>query len=413
MFNTSKFVGRTVVITGASRGIGREIALKLAKDGANIVIAAKTTTAHPKLPGTIYTVAEEIEKLGGKALPCVVDVRHEDSVKSCVESTVKEFGGIDILVNNASAISLTNTEDTDLKRYDLMHSINTRGTYLMTKTCLPYLKQGSNPHVLNISPPLLMDAQWFSNHVAYTMAKYGMSMCVLGQHEEFRQFGVAVNALWPLTAIWTAAMKMLSHKGGEAGCRKPEIMADAAYAVLSKNSRDYTGNFAIDEDVLRAEGVTNFDKYACVPGAPLTPDFFIPAEHYESMFTKPKPRQEIRASHEKAVVAEEVNRVLKSMKDLLSNEIVKRVGFVYHFTLTGDVSKEITLDLKNGAGTISEGQRNNANVHFTVPATDFVKIFTGHLKPTTAFMTKTLKISGDMSAAMKLESFLAKWKRGN
>ncbi|CAD6197869.1 unnamed protein product [Caenorhabditis auriculariae] len=266
--NTGKFAGKTILITGASRGIGKEIGLKLAKDGANIVIAAKTASPHPKLPGTIYTAAEEIEKAGGKALPCIVDVRDEASVKSAVEHAAQKFGGIDILVNNASAISLTNTESTDMKRYDLMHSINTRGTYLMTKTCLPYLKKGSNPHVLNISPPLLMEPRWFGNHVAYTMAKYGMSMCVLGQHEEFRDFGIAVNALWPLTGVWTAAMEMLSKgsEDGSKGNRKPEIMADAAYVLLSKNSKEYTGNFVIDQDILTEAGVTDFKPYECVPG---------------------------------------------------------------------------------------------------------------------------------------------------
>lgn len=324
-------MGKTVLITGASRGIGKEIALKLAKDGANIVVAAKTATAHPKLPGTIYTAAEEIEKVGGKALPYIVDVRDEASVKASVEEAVKKFGGIDILVNNASAISLTDTENTEMKRYDLMHSINTRGTFLMTKTCLPYLKQGKNPHVLNISPPLLMETRWFSNHVAYTMAKYGMSMCVLGHHEEFRPHGIAVNALWPLTAIWTAAMEMLSEKGGEAGSRKPAIMADAAYAVLSKNSKDYSGQFLIDEDVLKAEGVTDFEKYACVPGAPLMPDFFIPSGTYDSKFAFGGGKK--KKEHVAGVVEEEIKMVFNKAKPLLTEDVVKKIGKTYHFVL--------------------------------------------------------------------------------
>ncbi|CAI2354683.1 unnamed protein product [Caenorhabditis sp. 36 PRJEB53466] len=279
--NTGFFAGKTVFISGASRGIGKEIALKLAKDGANIVIAAKTATAHPKLPGTIYTAAAEIEKAGGKALPCVVDVRDEAAVQAAVDAAVQKFGGIDILINNASAISLTNTEETDMKRYDLMHSINTRGTYLLTKLCLPHLKKGKNPHVLNISPPLLMEPRWFGQHVGYTMAKFGMSMCVLGHHEEFRPYGIAVNALWPLTSIWTSAMEMLSQGGGEAGNRKATIMADSAYAILSKDSKKFTGNFLIDEEFLRGVGVTDFKQYECVPGAPLLPDFFIPNGSYE------------------------------------------------------------------------------------------------------------------------------------
>ncbi|CAB3404754.1 unnamed protein product [Caenorhabditis bovis] len=406
MFNTGKFVGRTALITGASRGIGKEIALKLAKDGANIVIAAKTATAHPKLPGTIYTAAEEIEKAGGKALPCIVDVRDETSVKKAVEDAVKKFGGIDILINNASAISLTNTEDTEMKRYDLMHSINTRGTYLMTKTCLPYLKQGKNPHVLNISPPLLMEPRWFSNHVAYTMAKYGMSMCVLGHHEEFKPYGIAVNALWPLTAIWTAAMEMLSNKEGEAGSRKPEIMADAAYAILSKNSKDFTGQFLIDQDVLRAEGVTDFDRYACVPGHELMPDFFIPGK-YDAHFGFGK-KSSSKKNHEKAVIKEEITQVLESVKSILNAEIVKSVGTVYTFELTGENPRRITVDLKNGTGAIFEGASDKATVTMTMADSDFAPLFQGKLKPSAAFMAKKLKISGDLSAALKLENVLKK-----
>uniref|UniRef100_A0A8R1HR79 Hydroxysteroid dehydrogenase-like protein 2 n=2 Tax=Caenorhabditis japonica TaxID=281687 RepID=A0A8R1HR79_CAEJA len=408
MFNTGKFVGKTVLITGASRGIGKEIGLKLAQDGANIVIAAKTATANAKLPGTIYTAAEEIEKAGGKALPCIVDVRDESSVKSAVEDAVKKFGGIDILINNASAISLTGTEDTTMKRYDLMHSINTRGTYLMTKSCLPYLKQGKNPHVLNISPPLLMETRWFSNHVAYTMAKFGMSMCVLGHHEEFRPHGIAVNALWPVTTIWTAAMEMLSDKGGEAGCRKPAIMADAAYAVLSKNSKDFTGQFLIDEDVLRAEGVTDFDRYACVPGATLMPDFFIPAGTYDAKFASGQTRK----VHEKAVIDEEIKQVFTSVKSLLNAEVVKKIGYVFEFELTdakGQTSRSITLDLKNGEGSLVDKKTTDSpDVKFTLAAEDFSPLFTGKLRPSTALMTKKLKIAGDLPGAMKLEGLLRK-----
>ncbi|KAJ1351417.1 hypothetical protein KIN20_007414 [Parelaphostrongylus tenuis] len=409
MFNSGKFCGRTIMITGASRGIGKEIALKLAKDGANIVVAAKTSTPHPKLPGTIYTAAEEIEKAGGKALPCVVDVRDEASVQNAVEKAVKTFGGIDILVNNASAISLTNTEETQMKRYDLMHSINTRGTYLMSKLCLPYLKQGKNPHILNISPPLLMEARWFSNHVAYTMAKYGMSMCVLGMHEEFRPYGIAVNALWPLTMIWTAATDMLSGGSGAAGSRKPEIMADAAYAMLSKNSRDYTGNFAIDEDVLRAEGVTDFKKYAVDPDTPLSADFFIPnIENYPQTFLQSPERQKSIDSLKKVAVEEDITNVLANMKSIVSRELVEKLSAVYEFTLTGDKERKIVLDLKSGDGSISEKSDDNADVKFTLAATDFAPLFTGKLTPTNAFMARKLKIKGDMTKALILESLLKK-----
>ncbi|HEX7045545.1 MAG TPA: NAD(P)-dependent oxidoreductase [Burkholderiales bacterium] len=268
--------GKTLFITGASRGIGLAIGLRAARDGANVAIAAKTTEPHPKLPGTIYTAAKEIEAAGGRALPLAVDIRFEDQIAAAVDRTVATFGGIDILVNNASAIFLAGTVDTPMKRFDLMHQINTRGTFACSQACIPHLKRAENPHILNLSPPLNMDARWFAPHLAYTMAKYGMSMCVLGMSEELRRDGIAVNALWPRTPIETAAVRNLL--GGEAtirGSRKPEIVADAAYAILTKDSRSCTGNFFIDEEVLRAEGVTDFEQYACVPGAPLLQDFFL------------------------------------------------------------------------------------------------------------------------------------------
>ncbi len=268
--------GKTLFITGASRGIGLAIGERAAKDGANVVVAAKTAEPDPRLPGTIYTAAESIEKAGGKALACVVDIRFEDQVRAAVEKAVATFGGIDILINNASAIHLSPTLETPMKRYDLMHGINTRGTFLTSQVCLPYLLKAENPHILNISPPLSMEARWFAPHVAYTMAKYGMSMCVLGMAEEFKAQGVAVNALWPRTAIATAAVKNLL--GGDEsirGCRTPEIMADAAHAILTTPSRERTGRFLVDDEVLLAAGVTNLDKYAVTPGAPLLPDFFI------------------------------------------------------------------------------------------------------------------------------------------
>jgi citronellol/citronellal dehydrogenase len=268
--------GKTLFITGASRGIGLAIALRAARDGANIAIAAKTTDPHPKLPGTIYSAAEEIEKAGGKALPCVVDIRDENQIAAAVAKTVETFGGIDILVNNASAISLTGTLATPMKRYDLMHGVNVRGTFACSQACIPHLKKAANPHILNNSPPLNVEARWFAPHVAYTMAKFGMSLCALGMAEELRKDGIAVNTIWPRTVIATAAVQNLL--GGDAavrGSRKPEIMADAAYAILTKPSREFTGNFCIDDDILRREGVTDFSKYQLVPGAELIPDFFV------------------------------------------------------------------------------------------------------------------------------------------
>jgi citronellol/citronellal dehydrogenase len=268
--------GKTIFITGASRGIGKAIGLRAARDGANIVVAAKTAEPHPKLDGTVHTAVKEFEAAGGRALACLTDIRFEDQVQAAVNRAVETFGSIDILVNNASAIHLSGTIDTPMKRYDLMHSINTRGTFLTSKICLPHLLKAANPHILNISPPLSMQPQWFAPHVAYTMAKYGMSMCVLGMAAEFKEQGVAVNALWPRTVIATAAVQNLL--GGDEvirHCRKPDIMSDAAYAILARNSHECSGNFFIDEDVLRASGVTNFDHYAVEMGMELKSDIFI------------------------------------------------------------------------------------------------------------------------------------------
>jgi citronellol/citronellal dehydrogenase len=267
---------KTLFITGASRGIGLAIALRAARDGANVVVAAKTTEPHPKLPGTIYTAAEEIEKAGGKALPIALDIRDDAAVQAAAKQAAETFGGIDILVNNASAINLTGTLATPMKRFDLMFGVNVRGTYCCSQACLPYLKKAANPHILTLSPPLNMKPRWFRDHVAYTMAKYGMSMCVLGMAEEFRADGVAVNALWPRTVIATAAVAMLGDLVKPENCRKPEIVAEAAYAVLNRDSRRHTGNFYIDEEVLAAEGVRDLDRYAVVPGSKrLFPDLFL------------------------------------------------------------------------------------------------------------------------------------------
>jgi citronellol/citronellal dehydrogenase len=271
--------GRTVFVTGGSRGIGLAIAKRCAADGANLVIAAKTAEANPKLPGTIHTAAAEIEAAGGACLPLQADIRDERQVTAAVAAAVERFGGIDVVVNNASAISLTNTGATPIRRFDLMMSVNARGTYLVTQACLPHLERsaaaGRNPHVLTLSPPLNMDAKWFAPHLAYTMAKYGMSMCVLGHAEEFRPLGIAVNALWPRTAIDTAALRMIP--GIEpAHCRTAGIMADAAYAVLTSDGAATTGNFFIDDEVLSAAGITDFDRYSVVPGSrTLMPDLFL------------------------------------------------------------------------------------------------------------------------------------------
>ena len=273
----TNLTNKTLFISGASRGIGLAIAKRAAKDGANIILAAKTAEPHPKLPGTIYTAAEEVEEAGGKAFPVLCDVRFEDQLEDAVKKGAEHFGGIDICVNNASAIQLTNTLQTDMKRYDLMNQINARGTFLTSKKCLPFLLKAENPHILNLPPPLDMNPKWFANSVAYSIAKFGMSLCVLGMAEEFKEQGVAVNALWPRTAIATAAVKNIL--GGDETVkvsRTPEIMADAAYVILTKGSKDFTGNFCIDDNLLADNGVKDFSKYAEVPFAQLAPDFFVP-----------------------------------------------------------------------------------------------------------------------------------------
>ena len=267
---------RTLFITGASRGIGLAIALRAARDGANVVVAAKTAEPHPKLPGTIHTAARAIEEAGGRPLPLTLDVRDEAAVATAVEKAAATFGGIDILVNNASAISLTGTLETPVRIYDRMMTVNARGTFVCSQACLPHLKRSANPHILNLSPPLNLDARWFAPHVAYTMAKYGMSLCVLGMAREFAADGIAVNALWPRTAIATAAIEFaIGSQEMLRFCRKPEIVADAAYAILTRASRELTGQFLIDDEVLAAAGVTDFERYQVEPGAPLALDFFL------------------------------------------------------------------------------------------------------------------------------------------
>lgn len=270
------FKGKTVFITGSTRGIGKAIALRLASEGANIVITGKTVSPHPKLEGTIYDTAKEIESVGGSALALELDVRFEESVEQAIQATVSRFGGIDLLVNNASAINLSGTENLSMKRFDLMHQVNVRGTYMVSKYAVPHLRKAENPHILNLSPPLNFDAKWFAPHLGYSMAKYGMSLCVLGMSEELKQDKIAVNALWPRTTIATAAVRNLL--GGEEivkRSRKPEIVADAASYILAKNSSEVTGNFFIDEDVLLAEGIKDLSIYEVTPGADLIPDFFL------------------------------------------------------------------------------------------------------------------------------------------
>ncbi|NXE82853.1 HSDL2 protein, partial [Cochlearius cochlearius] len=390
-----KLAGCTLFITGASRGIGKAIALKAAKDGANIVIAAKTAEPHPTLPGTIYTAAAEIEAAGGKALPCVVNVREEQQIINAVEKAVKTFGGIDILVNNASAISLTGTLETETKKVNLMMDVNVRGTYLTSKTCLPHLRKSRNPHILNLSPPMNLNPMWFKNHCAYTISKYGMSMCVLGMAEEFKG-EVAVNALWPKTAIHTAAMDMLGGSGIEKQCRKTDILADAAYCILTK-PKSFTGHFIIDEVLLREEGVKDFDVYAIAPGA------------------SQAPKEEKKASgsqHEgpggaKATAESAVAETFRVIQGAMSEEYVRTTQGVFQFELSGDEGGTWYIDLKTKGGSAGFGKPPvTADVVMSMSSADFVKMFTGKLKPTMAFMSGKLRIKGNMALAIKLEKML-------
>lgn len=270
------FKNKTVIVTGASRGIGKAISLALAKEGANIIVAAKSIEENPKLGGTIFSAAREIEEAGGKALPIQCDIRFEDQIENVIQKTIEKFGSIDVVINNASAISLTTTEQTEAKRFDLMFDINVRGTFLFTKACIPHLKKSSNPHILTLSPPLNLDPKWFGGHVAYTITKYNMSMMTIGWAKEFSKYKIAANSLWPRTTIATAAIKNLL--GGDAlikMSRTPEILADAAYHILKQPSAECTGNLFIDEDILAKEGITDLDKYAVTPGGKLYNDLFI------------------------------------------------------------------------------------------------------------------------------------------
>uniref|UniRef100_A0A671P677 Hydroxysteroid dehydrogenase-like protein 2 n=1 Tax=Sinocyclocheilus anshuiensis TaxID=1608454 RepID=A0A671P677_9TELE len=438
--NTGKLGGCTIFITGASRGIGKAIALKAARDGANVVIAAKTADPHPKLPGTIYTAAAEIEAAGGKALPCIVDVRDEKQINEAVEQAVEKFGGelqhlkcliflalrwviicplssvvlltgIDILVNNASAINLTGTLETPMKKVDLMLGINLRGTYLTSKLCIPHLLKSKNPHILNLSPPINLNPIWFKNHTAYTMAKYGMSMCVLGMAEEFKG-SIAVNALWPKTAIQTAAMDMLGGSGIGKQCRKVEIMADAAYAILKKPT-SFTGQFVIDEDILKKEGIKEFDVYAVEPGHPLLPDFFLDQqpEDLAKQMEEHGATPAFKSGKADSAATGPISDMFNIIRGILSPDIVKTTGAVYRFDLSGEHAGVWYIDLKNDAGSAGSGDPPaKADVVMTLDSADFIKMFGGRLKPTMAFMSGKLKIKGDMGLAIKLEKMMAMMK---
>ncbi|NXP59642.1 HSDL2 protein, partial [Chloropsis cyanopogon] len=406
-FTCRKLAGCTLFITGASRGIGKAIALKAAKDGANIVIAAKTAEPHPTLPGTIYTAAEEIEAAGGKALPCIVNVREEQQIINAVEKAVKTFGGIDILVNNASAISLTGTLETATKKVNLMMDVNVRGTYLTSKACLPHLRKSKNPHILNLSPPMNLNPMWFKNHCAYTISKYGMSMCVLGMAEEFKG-EVAVNALWPKTAIHTAAMDMLGGAGIEKQCRKTDILADAAYCILTK-PKTFTGNFIIDEVLLREEGVKDFDVYAIAPVI-----FLIGAAQGEKKSSGSQQEGAdggtVKTDSAAAKPSGPVAETFRVIQGAVTEEYVRSTQGVFQFELSG---KPIALRPCLAKGTGRFQRERLRKLAFSISFDTLMVLvfcfffFLGKLKPTLAFMTGRLRIKGNMALAIKLEKMLS------
>jgi len=400
--NVGKLAGHTLFISGASRGIGLEVAKKAAADGANIVVAAKTATAHPKLPGTIYTAADEIEKAGGKALPLVVDIRDEKNVEDAVAAAVKEFGGIDICINNASAISLTGTLDTPMKRYDLMHSINGRGTYLVSQKCLPHLldskESGRNPHILNNSPPLDMRPIWFQGHVAYSMAKYNMSLCALGMAAEF-QDKVAVNCMWPKTAIWTAAMEMLGGDDSAKKSRTPQIMADTAYSILCQPT-SFTGNFLIDDEYLeKHHNIKDFSGYQVDPSVPfddLTLDFFLPSYTPEQVEYESGDNYFASSAGGQSETQFIVSKIAEKMPSLAG----KGKG-VCRMEIKDVVTMD--LDLLNGKFSTEQDGVVKPLASLSCDEANFLKMASGALDPTKAFMTGKLKIKGDMTMAMRLQ----------
>lgn len=348
-----------------------------------------------------------MDKCGGKGLALQVDLRYEDQVKQAIDKTVETFGGIDILINNASAISLTGTEDTDMKRYDLMHSINTRGTFLASKLAIPYLKKSKHAHILNMSPPLIMKSIWFRNHVAYTMAKYGMSMCVLGMADELKDDNIAVNALWPRTAIWTAAMNMI--KGGDEGrkcCRKPDILADAAYCILSKSPSEFTGNFVIDEELLISEGITDMEQYAEVPGEQLMDDFFLPDKYCrdDSPYADSGKKEEKSSS-----LGKKVDKVFDQISIVMNDELKKQINALLLFQIS---DKNYLLDARESKPFKISHETPSENPDITMIAQDedFVKIAKGEVKATNAFMAGKLKIKGNIQVAMKLEKLFGQLK---
>lgn len=411
--NRGLFAGKTVFVTGSSRGIGKAIALKFARDGANVVVAAKTVDPHPKLEGTIHATAKEVEQLGGKSLAVQLDLRDEVTVQSAIDKTVEKFGGIDLLINNASAIHIAQAEDVPMKRFDLMNSINVRGTFMMSKYAIPHLKKASNPHIINLAPPVELRDVWFSTNTAYTMSKYGMALSGFGLAAELKG-SVGVNNLWPKTAIWTAAMNMLGGEESRKGSRKPSIMADAAYAIASKD-KSVTGNFYIDEEILREEGVEDFEQYAEVPGSTLLPDFFLPErilKQFDPELLKGLTKQVVdHTSGKQSNTGDNsgpVAAVFATTSSIMTDDIKDDLNAILHFVIA---DKSWTLVSKKGeVFKVLDGPPEKADVTLITDEANFVKMAKGELKPTSAFMSGKLKIKGSMGLALKVEKLFGKLK---
>lgn len=417
--NKGVFAGKTVFVTGSSRGIGKAIALKFAKDGANVVVAAKTVEPHPKLEGTIHATAKEVENVGGKSLAVQLDLRDEETVKCAIDKTIEKFGGIDLLVNNASAIYIAQTEDTPMKRFDLMNSINVRGTFMMSKYAIPHLRKASNPHIINLSPPPEFKPQWFSQHSAYTMSKYGMSLSAYGLAAELKG-SIGVNALWPKTAIWTAAMNMLAGEESRKGSRKPTIMADAAYAIACKD-KSVTGNFYIDEEVLKEENIKDFEQYAEEPGNTLLPDFFLPDRVLKDFDTNLFKSFSKKVSGGGGGEAKQeatqpqtpggdgpVNAIFTSASAVMTDDFRDEINATLHFVIS---DKSWTLVSKrNEPFQVLNDKPEKADVTLTTDEATFVKMAKGQTKPTSAFMSGKLKIKGSMGIALKVEKLFGKMK---
>lgn len=411
--NKGIFAGKTVFVTGSSRGIGKAIALKFARDGANVVVAAKTVDPHPKLEGTINITAKEVEDAGGKSLAVQLDLRDEETVKSAIDQTISRFGGIDLLVNNASAINIAQAEDITMKRFDLMNTINVRGTYMMSKYAIPHLKKAHNPHIINLSPPLELKHQWFSQNTAYTMSKYAMSLAAYGLSCELKGT-VGVNSLWPKTAIWTAAMNMLGGEESRKGSRKPSIMADATYAIACRD-KSVTGNFYIDEELLKEEGVTDFEQYAEEPGNALLPDFFLPdrvLKEFNPNLLKDLTKQVTRENSSSSGGGTNegpVAAIFSSASAVMTDDIKDSLNAVLHFVISG--SDWTLISKKDKKFEVrKEAPPEKADVVMTTDDGTFVKMVKGEVKPTSAFMSGKLKVKGNMGLALKVEKLFGKLK---